>query len=280
MGVGVLWRDITKTSALASFDNETVYMGDGFFREQIGRYDCGGIYDKFGNIVAKFVDNTAFLPYRFSTEALCTFDSGTIYKGGSAWTGSTLAVYDGEPYGACAAAVLFFKLYASSKTDNTMKTDTGNMRENIAAFPKESAKGCNLNIDLLPATSIVFVVGIIATLVFYFTEWGRDMVFGEDFGILVFFMSLLCAVIGFFIIYKSTIEDFAAITVCVASSYLFVFIGIFVFGLIDLADKGGLSFGYVLLTLFGSILGTGVAGPFCLIEIIAVCIAKRLKKRN
>lgn len=93
-------------------------------------------------------------------------------------------------------------------------------------------------------------------------------------------MSLLCAVIGFFIIYKSTIEDFVTITACVAGNYLFVFIGIFVFGLIDLANKDGLSFGYVLLTLFGSILGTGVTGPFCLIEIIAVCIAKRLKNGN
>lgn len=184
--MGVLWRDITKTTALASFDNETIYMGDGLFREQIGRYDCDGVYNKFGDVVAKFIDNTAFLPYRFSTEALCTFDSGTIYKGGSAWTGSTLAVYDGEPYGACAAAVLFFKLYAFSETDNTMKNDAGDTRENIAGFPKESAKGCDLNINLLSVASIVFVVSIIATLVFYFTEWGRDMVFGEDFGNLVF----------------------------------------------------------------------------------------------
>ena len=37
--MGVLWYDARKTSALASFDKGIVYLGDGMFREQIGRYD-------------------------------------------------------------------------------------------------------------------------------------------------------------------------------------------------------------------------------------------------
>lgn len=126
----------------------------------------------------------------------------------------------------------------------------------------------------------VFIFCVIATILFYFTEWGRDMVFNESAGMQVFFMSLLCAVIGFFAFYKSGLEYFAEITACVAASYTFVYIGIFVLGIIDCVNKNCLSIWNVLLLLFGSVLGMGVAGPFCLIEILAVYIAKRLKKND
>lgn len=117
--MGVLWYDARKTSALASFDKGIVYLGDGMFREQIGRYDSEFIYDKYGKTVAKIVGNTANNPALWSAESYCTSDCSRIYKGGSTYN-ATLASYDGESDGALAAAVLYFNLNnAERNSDNS-----------------------------------------------------------------------------------------------------------------------------------------------------------------
>lgn len=65
----------------------------------------------------------------------------------------------------------------------------------------------------------------------------------------------------------------------VANCYIFVYIGILVLVIIDCANQNRISFGNVLLLLFGSVLGTvGVASPFCLIQIVAIFILKQIKK--
>ena len=274
-GIGTLWYDSRKTSALASFDNGIVYSGDGLFKEEMGRYDTYGVYDRFGNQVAKFSGNTAYSPYHFSTEALCTSDSSSIYKGGSTWN-STLAAYDGDSNGACAAAVLYFSLYSSEKMDdNITSTPLPPANDTISTYggytgKRETASGIS--------AVVIFIVGIVATIAFYFTSWGHNMVFGEESGLQAFFMSMACAVISFFIIYHSKSKDFADITVSVAGCYIFVYIGILVLSLIGCAKQNRISFGNVMLILFGSVLGTvGVASPFCLIETIAIYVAKQLK---
>lgn len=294
--MGVLWQDFTKTSALASFDGARIYRGDSFLGEELGRYDCDGVYDKFGKMIARFNGNTAYTSYHFSTEALCTYDYNTIYKGGSTWN-STLAVYDGNSHGACAAAILFFNLsspvesddcYSLQKINNNHSSSQDNDYSSSKIYNNYSSPENNNvtprsqqnKIDQFKSVSSIFVIAIIATILFYFTEWGRDMVFNESAGMQVFVMSLLCAVIGFFAFYKSGLEYFVEITAFVAGSYIFVYIGIFVLGIIDCVNQNVLSFWNVLLLLFGSVLGMGVAGPFCLIEIFAVYIAKCLKKGN
>lgn len=273
--MGTLWYDNRKTSALASFDNGIVYSGDGLFREEIGRYDSYGVYDRFGTQVAKFSGNTAYSPYHFSTEALCTSDSSIIYEGGSTWN-STLAAYDGDSNGACAAAVLYFNLYSTDGIDdNTTSTPLPPVNDAISAYGGYTGKR---ETDSGISAIVIFIVGIVATIAFYFTAWGHNMVFGEESGLQTFFMSMACAVISSFIIYRSKTEGFADITVSVAGCYIFVYIGILVLALIDCANQNKMSFGNVLLLLFGSVLGTvGVASPFCLIEIIAVYLAKKHK---
>lgn len=273
--MGTLWYDNRKTSALASFDNGIVYSGDGLFREEIGRYDSYGVYDRFGTQVAKFSGNTAYSPYHFSTEALCTSDSSSIYEGGSTWN-STLAAYDGDSNGACAAAVLYFNLYSTDGIDdNTTSTPLPPVNDTISTYGGYTGKR---ETDSGISAIVIFIVGIVATIAFYFTAWGHNMVFGEESGLQAFFMSMACAVISSFIIYRSKTEGFADITVSVAGCYIFVYIGILVLALIDCANQNKMSFGNVLLLLFGSVLGTvGVASPFCLIEILAVYLAKKLK---
>lgn len=125
----------------------------------------------------------------------------------------------------------------------------------------------------------VFIFCVIGTIVFYFTEWGRNIVFNEDYGRQAFFMSMACAVIGFFVLYKIKLEYFIWIVVCVSASYLFVCIVYIVIRIIDFSNDRCLPRDMRPM-LFSPLIAIGAAGPFCLIEIFAVYIAKRLKKGN
>lgn len=178
--MGVLWQDFTKTSALASFDGARIYRGDSFLGEELGRYDCDGVYDKFGKMIARFNGNTAYTSYHFSTEALCTYDYNTIYKGGSAWN-STLAVYDGNSHGACAAAILFFNLsspaesddcYSSQKINNNHSSSQDNDYSSSKIYNNYSSPENNNvtprsqqnKIDQFKSVYSIFVIAIIATI--------------------------------------------------------------------------------------------------------------------
>ena len=275
--MGTLWYDSRKTSALASFDNGIVYSGDGLFRQEIGRYDSDGVYDRFGTQIAKFRGNTAYSPYHFSTEALCTSDSSRIYKGGSTWN-STLATYDGDSYGACAAAIFYFALYSSEKVDNNITSASLSQMYDDVTSTYSGYTGKIETRNSIVAIAIL-VVGVVATIIFYFTSWGHSMIFGEEAGRQAFFMSIMCSLVSFFIISRRKTDNFADIAIMAANCYIFVYIGILVLAIIDCANQNRISFGNVLLLLFGSVLGTvGVASPFCLIEIVAIFILKQTKK--
>ena len=274
--MGVLWHDNWKTRALASFEGGIVYKGDGVFREQIGTYTSDEVYDRFGKAVAKFNGNTAYNPLRFSIEAYCTFYYGTIYKGGSRWN-DILAVYDGDQYGACAAAVLFFELYSKEeqgeKSNQEVTSLNNRTTDTNSGTPQVPESGSIIG------AIIVFLLGAVATYAFYFTEWGHNMVFGEEAGRLVFFICMACAIVSFIIIYRSnSINDFFDIAVYVLGSNTITYIIVLLISLIEGASQDSLSFGNVLMLIIGAALGTvGVASLFCLIEIPVLYIAKRVK---
>lgn len=204
--MGTLWYDSRKTSALASFDNGIVYSGDGLFREEIGRYDSDGVYDRFGTQIAKFRGNTAYSPYHFSTEALCTSDSSRIYEGGSTWN-STLATYDGDSYGACAAAIFYFALYSSEKVDyNITSASLSQMYDDDVTSTYSGYTGKVETRNSIVAIAIL-VVGVVATIIFYFTSWGHSMIFGEEAGCQAFFMSIMCSLVSFFIISRRKTDN-------------------------------------------------------------------------
>jgi len=281
--MGVLWFDNWKTRALASFDNGIVYKGDEKFGDQIGTYTSDGVYDRFGTMIAKFNGNTAYNPLRFSIEAYCTFDYGTIYKGGSKWN-DTLAIYEGDPYGACAAAVLFFGLH-----DKDEQREQGE-KSSQETIPSQNGIGNHKGGYMPPPEGgsiigaiIVILLGAVATYAFYFTEWGHNMVFGEETGRLVFFICMACAIVSFIIIYRSnSINEFLEIAGCVLGSNLIItYIILLLIALIEGASQDRLSFGIVLMLIIGGALGTiGVASLFCLIEIPVLYIAKRIKNNK
>ncbi len=280
--MGVLWYDNWKTRALASFENGIVYKGDGIFREQIGTYTSDEVYDQFGNAVAKFNGNTAYNPFRFSIEAYCTFDYGTIYKGGSKWN-DMLAIYEGDPYGACAAAVLFFGLHNNDEqreqggksSQETISSQNGIGNHKGGYIPPPGG-------GYIIGAIIVILLGAVATYAFYFTEWGHNMIFGEETGRLVFFICMACAIVSGIVIYRSkSINGFLEIAGCVLSSNVVTYLIVLLIAFVDGANQGRLSFGTVIILLIGGAIGTiGVSSLFCLIEIPVVFIAKSIKNKS
>lgn len=277
--MGVLWYDNSKTRALASFEDGIVYKGDGIFRKQIGSYTSYGVLDSFGATVAKFDGNTAYNPLRFSIEAYCTFDYGTIYNGGSRWN-DMLAVYDGDPYGACAAAVLYFGLHINKEQDNkyVQQVSPTNSRTET---PYNSAYTTGSLGGELIGVIVTILVLFVAAYAFYFTEWGHKMVFEEETGRQVFFICLACAVVSSIAIYFSkSINGFFDIAGCVLGSNIITYIIVLIIAFSEAKNEGFLNFGYAIMLILGGVIGTvGVASLFCIIEIPAVYIAKLIKNR-
>lgn len=281
--MGVLWNDGTRTNALASFENGIVYKGDGFFREQIGTYTSDRVYDLFGNEVAKFNGNTAYNPLFLSIEGYCTFDSNRIYKGGSTWN-DTIATYDGDPYGACAAAVLYFGLHHGDEQKESAIHDLPSNGRNGSAGGTYSGNGTgagSVGGEIFGAIVIILVC-LAAGFAFYFTEWGHNMVFGEETGRQVFFICMAVSIVSGIIIYRSkSIIGFSEIAGGVLGSHLITYLIVVVIALIDAGNQGKLSFGMVLMLLIGGVIGTiGVASLFCVIEIPILCIVKYIKRKT
>lgn len=272
--MGVLWYDSLRTRALASFENGIVYKGDGISREQIGTYTADEVYDLHGSAVARFRGNIAYSPLLLSTEGYCTFDSNRIYKGGST-RNDTIAIYDGDPYGACAAAVLYFGLHHNSEQNtSTIPNSPANSINKGATGTEPWAPDGGGIIGAIVGLLIFFV----AAYAFYFTEWGHNMVFGEESGRQVFFICMAVSLVSGIIIFRSkSINRFLEIAICVFGSHTVTYLIVLIIAFVDAANQGRLSFGMVIILLIGGVIGTiGVASMFCIIEIPVVYIAKSI----
>ena len=274
--MGVLWYDSTKIRALASFESGIVYKGDGYFREQIGTYTSEVVRDSHGTIVAKFNGNTAYNPLFLSIEGYCTFDSNRIYKGGSTWN-DTIAIYDGDPYGACAAAVLYFGLHLNNEqSEHVIRNLSSNNKNNnnkASSGTGVGGGGCSGGVVVL----IYFVVAFI-----FYAAGGLNHTFGQESGRQVFFICMACSVVSGIVIYRSkSINGFLEIAVCVLCSNIVAYFIVLLIAFVDGANQGILSFGMVIILLIGGAIGTiGVSSLFCLIEIPVVFIAKSIKDKS
>lgn len=280
--MGVLWRDGLKTSAIASFENGIVYKGDGIFREQIGTYTSDVVCDSFGNIVAKFNGNTAYSPLFLSIDGYCTYDCNSIYKGGSTWN-DTIATYDGDPYGACAAAILCFGLHLNGEQ---IENEDHSLSFNSENNDYEINSGITTEFisygKYIGCAVIFIIIYVIAAFAFYFTEWGINMVFGEEGGRQVFFICLTLAIVSGIIMYRSkSINSLSKIVFCVLCLNFVTYPIVLLINFIYEAIQGRLSLGSVIILFIGGAIGTiGVSSMIYLIEILVVFFAKSRKNKT
>ena len=128
-------------STVAVFENGTVYAGGStFWGDVIGYYGGGEIQDMRHNTVATYSCGKA-QALGWGGADLCFCSGTTIYEGGSSWNGE-IGRFTGDLYGACAAATLYFSLYAMHD-----------------APPKNGLDG--ISIPLVIVLGFVFVMGVI-----------------------------------------------------------------------------------------------------------------------
>lgn len=271
--MGVLWYDARKTSALASFDKGIVYLGDGMFREQIGRYDSEFIYDKYGKTVAKIVGNTANNPALWSAESYCTSDCSRIYKSGSTYN-ATLASYDGESDGALAAAVLYFNLNNAERNSDNSQGINNNTKTHSNS---DSNPPIGIPFD---GSFIVIVLLVLAdTFFFYFTDWGHRMLFQEEAGLHFLALTGLSSVIVLFFLLKMKDNSFISALLGSLAIYPVTYILMLINVLVEGSQDGRLNFGSVFIMIIGDLIATmGVATPFCLITAVVAYIIKKTTK--
>jgi len=262
-------------NTVAGFENGTVYLGTSRRREVLGYYRGGKIENKYHQTVAKYTLQTAYdldtifgVSGHESGPALCHCSGSTIYEGGSAWN-RPIGTFCGETDGACAATVLYLSYINETKKEEQIQkapsTDGVNVRGN---------DGLGFWGGL-----IITALCLLVVYYFWFTEYGREMLFHEPEGIFVFCACGLSLVIGSYKVYKrNNILSWKDIAGVSAEWYCLALVLLWAFLIISCIIENTLTFGNILLTLFGApFIVVGVAAPMFIVQVvILVCIKKKI----
>ena len=260
-------------NTVAVFENGTVYAGGSTWGIVLGYYGGGRIEDEYRKTVARYSAGTAYAldsfdPVLSSGSSLCHCSGTTIYEGGNSWN-DMLGNFTGDIGGACAAAILYFSLHTKTAIAEH-RQDGLSSNENDAPRVDWSAFWGGL---------IVAALCLLMIYIFWFTDTGREMLFGESEGMFTFMACVLSAIIGSYKIYKQdNLRKWKDIVGTSAQWYFVALVLTWIMGIVTGIADDMLSFGNCLVVLFLSpIIVVGAAAPIFAVQVLVlICIKKRI----
>ncbi len=269
--MGTLYSDNFQKTAFATYDDGVVYEGGSTHNRILGTYRDGYIYNAHREAIAKFKNNSAYeLSALFDVgNALCVSSGNTIYKGSSTWN-PWIAVFEGDSFGACAAAVLSFDLHHKKEPVST---------ESNSHTPAENG---SVDFGSFVGILIAAVIAVAATYLFYFTPNGNALLFHDSMGIFNFVVCIMTGIIGSCVIYKKkSIKKLGTIAAAASLSYSVASLIIFIYGLVEAILSKTLNFGNFFMLFFGALIAVvGISIPICAIQIIILYVLKKLFCKN
>lgn len=259
---------------VAVFESGTVYdRGSTYSGEVMGYYGGGKIEDRYHTTVAKYSAGTAYnLETILGTtgwetgSALYHCSGTTIYEGGSSWN-NTVGGFTGDSDGACAAAVLYFSLHSKI-------VERESMQERAAV---ERVSVPHVDLTGFWGGLVVAALCLLVIYVFWFTNSGRKLLFGEPEGIFVFGACILSALIGSYKILKQdSIKKLGDIIGAAALWYLLALFLFWIMGIISGIVENAITFGNCLMLFFGGpFVVVGAAAPVFIAQVLILkCIKK------
>ena len=257
-------------NTVAVFENGTVYAGGSTWGIVIGYYGGGRIEDEYRKTVARYSAGTAYALDSFgsvwsSGSALCHCSGTTIYEGGNSWN-NTIGSFIGDIDGACAAATLYFSLHTKTSIAEH-RQDRLSSNENDVPRVDRSAFWGGL---------IVTALCLLMIYIFWFTDTGREMLFGESEGMFTFGACVLSAIIGSYKIYKQdNLRRWKDIVGTSVQWYFVALVLTWIMGIVTGIADNAISFGYCLVVLFLSpIIVVGAAAPVFIIQVLSLIVMK------
>lgn len=263
-------------NTVAVFENGTVYAGGSTWGIVLGYYGGGRIEDECRKTVARYSAGTAYALDSFgsvwsSGAALCHCSGTTIYEGGNSWN-YTIGSFTGDSAGACAAAVLCFSLH--KKVTVQIEGD--------CPVPTGEIGGSNSGSYGFWGGLIVSALCVLMTYIFWFTDEGREMLFGEPEGLFTFGGCIISAIIGSYKIHKQdNVEKWTDIIGTAATWYFTALVITWITGIFSGIADNVISFGYCLTVfLLSPIIVVGAAAPVFIIQVLLLMLTKQKIKNK